>query len=74
MPRNCHLKQVTEGKIKEKREVTAGTTTTRIHKQLLNEIKETRAYWNLKEEALVRSLRRTRFGRSYGSVERQKIE
>jgi hypothetical protein len=39
MPINCHLKQATEGKIKEKREVTAGTTRIRriIHKQPLND-------------------------------------
>jgi phage regulator Rha-like protein len=35
----------------------------RRHKQLLNDIKEKRGYWELKEEALDRTLWRTRFGR-----------
>jgi ribosomal protein L37AE/L43A len=43
-------------------------------KQLLDDRKETRWYWKLKEEALDRNLRRTRFGRGYGSVVRQTME
>jgi hypothetical protein len=43
----------------------------RRRKQLLNKLKATREYWNLKEEALVRTLWRTRFERSYGPVVRQ---
>jgi hypothetical protein len=85
MPRNCLLKQVIEGKIKGKRELTAGRRRRRRrrrrrirrrrrYKRLLDEIKETRVYWNMKEEALVPTLWRTGFGRSYGSVERQIIE
>ena len=33
------------------------------HKQLLHDLKETREYWKLKDEALDRALWRTRFGR-----------
>jgi hypothetical protein len=43
-------------------------------KQLLDDLKEKRRYWKLKEEALDRTLWRTRFGRSYGSVVRQTTE
>jgi hypothetical protein len=35
----------------------------RRRKQLLNDLKETRRYCKLKEEALVRTLWRSRFGR-----------
>jgi hypothetical protein len=40
-------------------------------KQLLNNLKETRGYWVLKEEALDRTLWRTCFGSSYGPVTRE---
>jgi hypothetical protein len=40
----------------------------RRHKQLLYHLEEKRRYWNLKEEALDRSLRRTGFGRGCGSA------
>jgi len=40
-------------------------------KQLLDELKETRGYWKLKEEALDRTLWRTRFGRGCRPVVRQ---
>jgi hypothetical protein len=43
-------------------------------KQLLDDLKEKRRYWNLKEEALDRNLWRTRFGRGYGPVVRQTTE
>jgi hypothetical protein len=43
-------------------------------KQLLNDLKETREYWKLKEEALDRTLWRTRFGRGCGPVIRQTVE
>jgi hypothetical protein len=42
----------------------------RRHKQLLDDLKETRGYWKLKEEALDRSLSRTRSGRGCGPVVR----
>jgi hypothetical protein len=43
-------------------------------KQLLDDLKEKRRYWKLKEEALDRTLWRTRFGRDYGPVVRQTTE
>ena len=43
-------------------------------KQLLEDLKETREYWKLKEEAVDRTLWRTRFGREYGHVIRQTAE
>jgi hypothetical protein len=39
--------------------------------QLLDNLKETRRYWKLKEEAQDRILWRTQFGRGYGPVARQ---
>jgi hypothetical protein len=46
----------------------------RGRKQLLDDLKEKRRYWKLKEEALDRTLWRTRFGRAYGPVVRQTTE
>jgi hypothetical protein len=43
-------------------------------KQLLDELKEKRGYWKLKEEALDRTLWGTRFGRVYGPVVRRTAE
>jgi hypothetical protein len=43
----------------------------RTRKQLLDDLEENREYCNLKEEALDRTLWRTRFGRGYGPVVRQ---
>jgi hypothetical protein len=43
----------------------------RRSKQLLDDLKEKRRYWKLKEEALDRTLWRTRYGRGYGAVVRQ---
>jgi type VI protein secretion system component VasF len=60
--RNCHLKHVTEGKIEE----TGGRERRRM--QLLNDLKETRRYWKLKEEALNRTLWKTHFGGGYRPV------
>jgi hypothetical protein len=40
-------------------------------KQLMDELYETRRYWNLKDEALDLTLWRTCFGRGYGLVVRQ---
>jgi hypothetical protein len=57
--RNCLIKHITEGKI-------LGT-----RMQLLDDLKETRRYWKLKEEAQDRTLWRTQFGRGYGPVARQ---
>jgi hypothetical protein len=63
--RNCLLKHVTEEKI-ERTERQA-----RRRKQLVDDLKETRGYWKLKEEALDRTLGRSRFGRGYSPVARQ---
>ena len=43
----------------------------RRRRQLLDELKETRGQWKLKEEALDRTVRRTRFGRGCGPVLRR---
>jgi hypothetical protein len=40
----------------------------RRSKQLLEKLKEKGGYWKLKEEALDRTMWRTRFGRVYGHV------
>jgi len=69
---NCLLKYVTEGKIEERIEVT-GRRGKRCG-QLLDDLKKTTSYWALKEEALDRAVRRTRFGRSCVPVVRQSAE
>jgi hypothetical protein len=46
----------------------------RRRKQLLDDLKEKKRYWKLKEEALDRTIWRTRFGRGYGPVVRQATE
>jgi len=43
----------------------------RRRKQLLDDLKENTGYWELKEEALDRTLWRTRFARNYGPVVKQ---
>jgi hypothetical protein len=43
-------------------------------KQLLDDLKEKRRYCKLKEEALDRTMWRTRFGSGYGSLVRQTTE
>jgi len=43
----------------------------RRRRQLLDDLAETREYLKFKEEALDRSLWRSRFGRGYGSLIRQ---
>ena len=45
----------------------------RRYKQLLDNRKETRGYWKLKEEALHPALRKTLIGRDYGPVLRQTV-
>jgi hypothetical protein len=67
--RNCLLKHVIEGKIEGRIEVTERRGTRRRH--LLDDLREKRGYGKLKEEALDRTLWRTRFGRDYGPVVRQ---
>jgi hypothetical protein len=63
--RNNLLKHFIEGKIEGKRR--GG----KRHKQLLDVLKEIIRYWNLKEEALDRTVWRTRCGRDCGPVVRQ---
>jgi hypothetical protein len=46
----------------------------RRRKQLLDDLKEKRTYWRLKEEALDLTVWETRFGRGYGPVVRQIAE
>ena len=51
--RNCLLKQVTEGKIKEEIDVTRRQG--RRRKKLLDDLKDRRGYCHLKEEAVDRN-------------------
>ena len=67
--RNCLLSGLIEGKIKGKMQGTRKRR--RRRKQILDDLKERRRYWKLKEEALDRSLWRTRFGNGYGPAVRQ---
>jgi hypothetical protein len=63
--RKCLLSHIVEAKI-------IGTRRRgRRRKQLLDDLKEARRYWKLKEEAQDRTLWRTQFGRGYGPVARQ---
>jgi hypothetical protein len=64
--RNCLLSHIIEGKIKGTRR------RGRRLKQLLDDMKEARRYWKLKEEAQDRTLWRThcQFGRGYATVAR----
>ena len=69
---NCILKHIIEGNIEGRIEVTERRV--RRRKKLLADLKETRGYCKLKEEALDRTVRRTRFGRGYGNVVRKITE
>jgi hypothetical protein len=64
--RNCLLKQVIEGKIKVRIEVTRRRG--RRRKKLLDDLGDRREYCHLKEEALDRIKWRNRFGRGCGPV------
>jgi hypothetical protein len=64
--RNCLLKHVIEGKLEGRIEMT-GRRGMRL-KQLLDDLKETRRYWKLKEEALDRTQWRTRCRGGNGPV------
>jgi hypothetical protein len=64
--RNCLLKQVIEGKIKWRIEVTRRRG--RRRKQLLDDLGDRRGYSHLKEEALDRIKWGNRFGRGCGPV------
>jgi hypothetical protein len=63
---------VIEGKLEGRIEMTGRQG--RRRKQLLDDLKEKRSYWILKEEALYLTLWRTRFVRGYGPVVRQITE
>jgi hypothetical protein len=63
---------VIEGKLEGRIEMTGRRGTRR--KQLLDDLKEKRRYWKLKEEALDRTLWRNLVGRGYGPVVRQTAE
>jgi hypothetical protein len=67
--RNCFLRQVIEWKIKGGIEVTGRRE--RRRRKLLDDLKERRGYSHLKEEAVDRTMWRTRFGRGFGPVVRQ---
>jgi hypothetical protein len=69
---NCLLKHVIEGKIEGRIEMMGRRG--RRRKQLLDDLKEKRRFCKLKEEALDRTLWRTRCGRGYGPVVRQTAE
>jgi hypothetical protein len=70
--RNCVLKHAVERKVEGRIEVMGRRG--KRSKQLLDDLKEKRRHWKLKEEALDRTLWRTRFGRDYGPVVRQTTE
>jgi hypothetical protein len=64
--RNCLLQQVIEGKIRGQIEVTRRRG--RRRKKLLDDLKDRRGYFQLKEESLDRTKWRNRFGRGFGPV------
>ena len=68
MCRNYRVKPVIKEKIVGRIAVTG--TLGRRRKQLLDNVKEARGYWKLKEKALYRTVWKTRFGRGYGPVVR----
>jgi hypothetical protein len=70
--RNRLLKQVIEGKIKGEMEVTRRRG--RRRKKLLDDLKDGRGYFHLKEEALDRTMWKNSFGRRFGPVVRQNTE
>jgi len=70
--RNCLLKQVIEGKIKGEMEVARKRG--RRRKKLLDDLKDRKGYYHLKEEALDRTMWRHRFGGGFGPVVRQNTE
>ena len=69
--RNCFLEPDIEGKVEGR--IGAMGRRGRRRKQLLDDHKEKRGYWKLKEEALDRTLENW-FGRAYGPVVRQTTE
>jgi hypothetical protein len=70
--RNCLLKHMTEGKLEGMIEM-IGRWGRRCW-QLLDDLKEKRRHWKLKEEALDHTLWRPRLGRGHRPVIRQTTE
>jgi hypothetical protein len=70
--RNCLLKQLIKGKIKGEMEVK--TRRGRRSKKLLDDLKDRRGYFHLKEEALDRTIWRNCFGGSFEPVARKNTE
>jgi hypothetical protein len=70
--RHSLLKHVIEGKLEGRIKMTGRRG--RRRKQLLDDLKEKRTYWKLKEEALDCTQWRTCLGRGYGPVIRQTTE
>jgi len=66
--RNCLLKHVTESKMEGRIEVMGRRG--RRRKQILDDLQVEKGRWELKEEALDRTLWRTGFGRGCGHVVR----
>ena len=64
--RNCLLHEVIERKIKGQIEVTRRRG--RRRKKLLDDLKDRRRYYQLKEEVLDRTIWNNRFGRGFGPV------
>jgi hypothetical protein len=67
--RNCLLQRVIEGKTKGGIDVTGRRG--RRSRKLVDDLKERRGYSHLKEEAVDRTMWRSRFGRGFGPVVRQ---
>ena len=65
----CSVRHVIEGNKEGRTRVTGRQG--RRREQLLDDLKEKRGYWHLKEEALDNTLWRTRFGRGFRPVVRQ---
>jgi hypothetical protein len=72
MHRNCLLKHVLEGKKEGRIKVTGRRR--RRRQQPLDDLKEIRGSWKLKEEGLDLTLWRNGFGRGYGPVVRWTTE
>ena len=70
--RNCLLTHITQENIEEGIEVKGKRGKRR--KQVLDDLKDTKGYWKLKEKAIDRSMWRTIFGRGNGPVVKQATE
>jgi hypothetical protein len=66
--RNCLLKHVTEGKLEET--IEGAGTSGKGRKQLLDDFKETKGYWKLKQETLYITVWRIGCGRGRGPFAR----